>query len=1043
MNWLKLSLTYLGLAAIFMHDWDGFVFEQTVRDFWNGQTPYAVAQSKPWYSFIGVTDHEPQWYAYPPLPLLAMALSFAPVLALEAIGIDVPEFIQRIGWKLPMILATILLARVGRQWANYMDKPETADRVEAMLAWSPFLILVGPVWGMTDAALMAFFLLALLRFEQDRPWESGAWFAASLLVKPFPVLFAIPVLALALGQGKRHLIPRFLGSTAAVGLAFVLPFLIVDAHGFYEQVIGAHLGRASQGLNTWTLWPLNALSLHTVKIASMSLIAASIGWLSILAAKMKGTDRMLRIAFLAAAMFLLWNRVLNEQYLVMLAAPALILTATGTMTSRWPLRATYLYAAAIVLSGFHFLTFIPPDIALPLFGRPVDAVAEQLRQMAPTFWSILRMAIHFLIPASLILQAVVSTQFLEKIKEIPWRRATPSLGICLLLVATTLATSADDTETPAFSPAFDENKISTFYYLWWHNPAHAPEHRYGNWLPVSQDPEIGFYTNNRGTSRDHAYDMVNHGIDTAIISYHRGELVQYEVFQEEALKAGLWVTPLIELNQVYDMVIDGERPHRPINQDNVSAPYAAYRTSDAAQNEIEAFVLDLRDQISMENQMKIDGKPVIMFYDAYVSGVSFHEEDQIALTEALVDLFGYELLREKLADPTIDSFEDVFSHHPSNYTEFFIDPSSGPWREAHLHVHEQFWNTLRERLEAELGPLFLIAGDAYNERAGFEAGTVKSLLNLEVFDGSFIYSPSFAWGSGPEKPYLENFALWEDRNYWMQSAALGSGKYSVVGLAPAYDDTVNRPERGFVIPPTHDGQSTYTRSWESVLAQSPNMVAISTYNEYFEGSSIEASTQFGNEWLLQTPGFRQQFLGPADPQWLIVHHERASRTSIAHSETDSPHEWGLSLTAAANRIQTGVASLDAQSESIPWTPTRLLIDGGRDTYQTGPAWNQVLSWSETIPTVFFGAGGPSVESCVQSPEFSLRPGDFLRGDNGQLHLVRDGTTTEVGGVCDGIAFVHIKFASTQETDAVCLKAILDVMLDEAQASCTVASTRNV
>lgn len=1043
MNWLKLCLTYLGLAAIFMHDWDGFVFEQTVRDFWNGQTPYAVAQGKPWYSFIGITDYEPQWYAYPPLPLLAMAASFAPVLGLEAMGVDVPEFMQRIGWKMPMILATIFLARVGRQWTIYLEKPHLADRVEVLLAWSPFLILVGPVWGMTDAALIAFFLLALLRFEQDRPIEAGIWFAASILVKPFPVLFAIPVLALALAQGKHKLLPKFIGATAAVGLAFTLPFFLMDSVGFYEQAIGAHLGRPSQGLNTWTLWPLNHLPLEFVKITSMTLIALSLGAISVLATQMQGKDRLLRLTFLSVAMFLLWNRVLNEQYLVMLAAPAIILTGSGILQTKWPLRATYLYAGAIILSGFHFLTFIPPDVAMPLFGKPVDEVAGMLQRNAPEFWSVLGATIHFLIPASLVVQAVISTRVLEQIQHVRWQKAVPSVGICLLLVSGTLATSSIDVENDAFEPAFSESKISTFYYLWWQNPAHSPDIKYGNWLPVSQDPEIGYYTTNRGVSRDHALDMVEHGIDTAIISYHRGELVRYNVFQEEAHKAGLWVTPLIELNQVYDMVRDNEKIHRPINQDGVSASYAAYRTSDEAKEEIEQFVFDLRDQIALENQFRIDGKPVIFFYDAYVSGVSFHEEDQLALSQGLLDLFGLDAVQDLLGDHSISSANDVKAHHPSNYTAFFNDPFAGPWREAHFFIHQQFWNEIRIELEQELGPLFLIAGDAYNERAGFEAGTVKSQLNMEIFDGSFIYSPSFAWGGGPDKPFMENFALWENRNFWMQAAAQGAEKYSVVGLAPAYDDTVNRPDIGFVIPAEHDGEQTYARSWESVLRQPPSMVAISTYNEYFEGSSIEASTQFGNEWLLQTKSFRDRLTAPDAPEILVVHHERASRTSEGYSETDKPHEWGLALTSAASRIGPPVAGIDAQSANFELDPTLILIEGGRSSYETGPAWNQIIEGPQTATRVFFGSEGPGVSSCINAGDFLLAPGDLVHGSNGELELLRNGLEYQIGGQCGTMAFAHVRLNADLKTNGLCLSTIIDILVNGKTDSCAVGSTRTV
>lgn len=1027
----RLLLTYFGLAAIFMHDWDGFVFEQTVRDFWNGLTPYAVAQEKPWYSFIGFADHEPQWYAYPPLPLLAMAVSFAPVLGLEALGADVPEFIQRIAWKLPMILGTIFLARVGRAWAIHLDREDQADKVEALLAWSPFLILVGPVWGMTDAALMAFFLLALLRYEQGKLGESGAYFAASCLIKPFPVLLAIPVLALALGE-RRNELPKFLGATAAVGVAVVGPFFLMDPAGFYEQSVGAHLGRPSQGLNTWTLWPLSLIPLGAVKILSMSLIAISIGGLSILATTLTDKDRMLKLAFLSAAFFLLWNRVLNEQYLVMVAAPALILMQTGYLQSRWPLRISHLYAASIFFIGFHFLTFIPPDIALPLFGRPVDEVAHLLRVATPWLWSTITTLIHLLVPASLVLLAAVALRILPAMPRFHWN-AAPSLGVCLLLVAGTVASGSHAVEEPEFGPAFTEHKVSTFYYLWWHNPAHGPGNLYGNWLPVSQDPTIGYYTNNRGIARDHSEDMVAHGIDTAILSYHRGELPLYEVFQEEAARAGLWTTPLIELNQVYDTRYDGARIHRPVNEDLQEVSYAAYRTSEAAKDEIVAFVLDLRKQLAMDNQMRIDGKPVIFFYDAYITGVSFHEEDKQQMADKVAELYTVaelEALYGPIDGPLVD-------YHPTNYSSFFENFTSAPWRHAHMELHADMWDEIRERLEAELGPLFLIGGDAFNGGAGFEAGIVKSLVNLEQFDGSFIYSPSFAWGAGPDDPYMNNFRVWEDRNYWMQAASNANEKYSVVGLAPAYDDTVNRPTHGFIIPPEHNGTSTYTRSWNSMFENPPSMVAISTYNEYFEGSSIEDSVQFGTEWLEQTPGFREQFQPNQAGSVAVVHHERESRLRAEQSETDEPHAWGLDLIAAATRaLDVPIASVDANGPAASLTPSLVLVDGGRAHYETSNA--QVATWMDSIPTLLMGAENPW-NDCGAENEQVLTFGDELRVENNEAFLLRDGAWSTVGGTCEGVAWINVKLGANPASDAACLDAILGLLFGETK-SCVVTRT---
>src|SRR5207248_2212443 len=142
----------------------------------------------------------------------------------------------------------------------------------------------------------------------------------------------------------------------------------------------------------------------------------------------------------------------------------------------------------------------------------------------------------------------------------------------LLVVGLVPALGASAAPQPGFTPAHPEAKVAAFYYLWWQNPAHDPHVPYGNWPAVSQVPAIGYYSNNRGIARDHAREMVAAGIDTAIVSYHRGEADRYRTFQEEAGKAGLRVAPLIELNQVYD-----QAAHHPTDESGRQVPYAAYR----------------------------------------------------------------------------------------------------------------------------------------------------------------------------------------------------------------------------------------------------------------------------------------------------------------------------------------------------------------------------------------------------------------------------------------------------------------------------------
>jgi hypothetical protein len=1020
--WYALS-GYVVLAALFIHDWDGYVFRTAATQMWQGQTPYQVAETEPWYGFLNPTDRAVQWYAYPPLPLLGMALTYAP-----AVFLDLPPFVGRILLKLPAILGTLALAYVAGQWARRLDADAAEQRkIQVRFLANPFLILVGPVWGMTDTLLMALFMGGLLAYAQARPGKGGVLVALSILVKPFPLLLMLALAPYLLVRDGRRPFFRFTAAAAATGFLVSLPFLLTGVHGYWRQAVGAHLARDPQGLTIWSLWPLDQLAPNVISGLSLTLMAVALLAIGVAATRLRGRGTSLVITMAAAAAVLVFNRVVNEQYLVLVVAPMLILDVAhrldrfGHILTRWT---PTLFALTIVFLGFHFLTFMPPDIANLVLPAPTDYAAFVVRSAWPDFWSGLTRFLEVAVPLTIALLGVLAVDLMRS----SWVRShaadpkarlhlAPTAVACLFLLALGIAPlvqPAHEAGREPFQPAFDEPRVAAFYYLWWQNPAHDPAVEYGNWPPVSQVPEMGYYTNTRGVAREHVRMMVENGIDTAIVSYHRGELERYRVFQEEAHAQGLWVTPLIELNQVYDQDI-----HHPIDHTGTKVPYAAYRMDGGTRRAITDFVLDLEAQLLEPSTLRIEGKPVVMFYDSYVSSMSFHPEDRASLAETLARTVPWPEIRAAFGDEGLEDAEDLLPYHPPIHSGFYDPGASALWRRAHLAQHVEFWRDLRMDLEARTGPLFLVSGDALNERAGFEAGTVKSVVGLQVFDGAFIYSPSFTWGNQPDAPFEDTFARWEDRNQWLAAFARGQGGISSTGVAPAYDDTVNRPVRGFVIPAFPPGDATmYDRSWDSVRRQGVSFPAVATFNEWFEGSSIEPSREYGDRFLVQTAAERQRLADAAPPahEVMAIVHERSSRSSLDWSETDLSHFWGLDLLAAAGRAipDSSLAAVDALEPRLPDSkaPDLLLIEGGRGQFDVSAAvLSRLLAWTETTPTLVFGSDlarpldHPSYDACLAGLDrvpdpLTLVTGDVLRAADDGLMLDRSGQTYHVGQVCE-------------------------------------------
>jgi hypothetical protein len=1032
--WWALGL-YLVLAAVFIHDWDGYVFATSARQVWEGKTPYDVAQSEPWYAFLNPADKHVQWYAYPPLPLLMMALSSAP-----AVFLHLPPFLGRVLLKLPAILGTLALAAVAGGWAKRMEaSEEDQNRIVRRFLFNPFLILVGPVWGMTDTLLMALYMGGLLAYSHGRPGRAGVLVALSVLVKPFPVLLLLAIAPYLLSRDGRKPFLRFCAAGAVTGLLVSAPFLVLDAAGYWQQSVGAHLARPPQGLTVWSLWPLDLLPDNAISLLSLALMATALLAVGVEATRLRGRGTSVVLTLAAACAILAFNRVVNEQYLVLVVAPMLVLDVAhrldrfGHFLTRWT---SWLFAAAIVLVGFHFLTFIPPDVANLFFYVPIDYAAAVVRGAAPGFWAFVRDFFEVAVPLTLAALGVLAFRIMRS----SWRREhvpdprqrahlAPTVAVCILLLGlgfAPLLQQAVEAKPAPFQPASPEPRVAAFYYLWWQNPAHDPAVRYGNWGPVSEVPTMGgdepaYYTTTRGVAREHVRMMLAAGIDTAFVSYHRGELERFRVFQEEAEAQGLRVAPLIELNQVYD-----QPEHHPVDHNGRRLPFASYRLDDGTQRAIGEFVLDLRDLLSRPSTLRLpsshcpSGCPVVLFYDSYVSSISYHDEDKRSLARTLFGLLPTDELRSVFNDPTIAAPDDLLRHYPPIYSGFYDPGSASVWRQAHLAQHAAFWTDLRAQMEREVGPLHLVSGDAMNERAGFDAGTAKALVDLQVFDGSFIYSPSFTWGNQPKAPFDDTFDLWEDRNLWLTAFARGSDATSSFGIAPSYDDTVNRHAKGFTIPafPPNATATFYDRGWASAIGQAPTLPAVATFNEHFEGSSIEPTVEYGDRFLDATLAQRRILDGTARVvrDVTVVVHERSSRTSLQFSETDLSHFWGLDLLAASARAIPGAqfSAIDALEPALPAVnaaPDLLLVEGGRGPFPVSAAVAQRLGgWSES-PTLVLGPDESAAlaatlgDNClaglsdVPDPK-TLQPGDRLAAGNGTMHLERAGVAYVVGRTCE-------------------------------------------
>ncbi len=139
----------------------------------------------------------------------------------------------------------------------------------------------------------------------------------------------------------------------------------------------------------------------------------------------------------------------------------------------------------------------------------------------------------------------------------------------------------------------------------------------------------------------------------------------------------------------------------------------------------------------------------------------------------------------------------------------------------------------------------------------FFVGDGISERNAKVFDAVHTYNIT-ARTAGMTVDTIRHWA----KKMYARAVTISGDRVSCLTIIPGYDDTRATPARPAPRPTTdrHDG-ATYRVLWEEAIAARPNWVLITSWNEWFEGSEIEPSTECGDTALKTTGEFSRKFLG--------------------------------------------------------------------------------------------------------------------------------------------------------------------------------------
>lgn len=158
------------------------------------------------------------------------------------------------------------------------------------------------------------------------------------------------------------------------------------------------------------------------------------------------------------------------------------------------------------------------------------------------------------------------------------------------------------------------------------------------------------------------------------------------------------------------------------------------------------------------------------------------------------------------------------------------------WREQVRSVDD--WAAIRQQVDPNHDQIWIAEG--------------VNVAYQRVFDGHHLYS--IAWS------HDVNYTL----NDWAKRVRrAGADKYWVATVMPGYDDT--RTTRSDKFARSRNNGDFYRQSWNAALASRPDMVIITSFNEWVEGSMIEPSASYGNLYLDITREYAGQFKSIAPP----------------------------------------------------------------------------------------------------------------------------------------------------------------------------------
>jgi hypothetical protein len=901
------------LAFPLSHDWDGYVFRVSAENFLHGVTPYqTVAQNDPTIypdSDVKMTE---QWYGYPALPLMMFT---TPIAFTSVMHIALSPIVENGLLKLPFIFGDMLCA-ILVYLILAKEKKVYAKRAMYLILFNPLLIWISSAWGMFDIWIINFLLLFMLCIRGKYYQLAGVFVALSLQIKLFPVFF-LPALVAYIWPLVRNMKDRVLMLVAFVetSLILIVPFFLSSPQGYVSQNLLMHLTRPAQGISIVPFFGYvgRILEVNLDWIASIGsvLMLGLVGFFSVVSMfYIKGKEkRLLEILLLVYLSTLMFNKVVNEQYFVVLLVMLLLLAFLSSTRSlftriqllRMEVLTTLSVLFASVILGFHFLTFLPPFITNTILKTSTNYMVYYLSSFFPylarysypnSFWTYYNapVTITYIILLPMVIFALwflakgVRKFFPMVIKHLSQFTLTQVkiagkylgggaiMGLILIFggfllrqplgsfIATSKALTLVDLVGKNEKPVFpNDPRVGTFYNVWWNNPTHLTDVADDAWSKTTLTPLDGYYTSKNSYFVQHIKQMKSAGIDFAVVSYHLYDRERYLTFGKYADLLGFNYAPLIESGDA----LQDAKDHA-VSPTGSNTP-AFTMNKNSEKDLANVIVSSLNSNRASQGRLMIDGKPVVFIYDGHFFFPSWDSVSKNMLAEIIIAQY-----LKKYSDPfaaisdtwgtPIKNKADVIAQYPEDVQTFnnankkTQRASNDDYKKAFFVAYQTFWKNVRQDVTAKVGPVYLMS--TYQAPLPSYANTLftpEDTMSFGVFDNEFFYSLSNTWSFWRDTKPSENIlSVWETQETDQAEREQEQDKPTFLTVNGMYNDTIIRGDLGFSIPQKVGGVSVYDYTWQVALKNNPDYVLIASWNEFFEGSAIEPTKEYQDTYLKET-----------------------------------------------------------------------------------------------------------------------------------------------------------------------------------------------